>query len=109
VNATDATTLANNMGTSTTNTGIATAAQFDAYYLNGNWEKGDHDGNGFINQADADWFPVKGAFEPLRFYRRVFFNILTILFACIFAFLFAAKIDGYNPLSTQMVVCCYLV
>jgi hypothetical protein len=55
VNSTDATTLANNMGTSTTNTGMTTAAQFDAYYLNGNWEKGDRDGNGFINQADADW------------------------------------------------------
>ena len=55
VNATDATTLANNMGTSTTNTGMATDAQFDAFYMNGNWEKGDHDGNGFINQSDADW------------------------------------------------------
>ena len=55
VNATDATTLANNMGTSTTNTGMATDAQFDAFYMNGNWEKGDHDGNGFVNQSDADW------------------------------------------------------
>src|SRR5207344_2275669 len=55
VNATDATALANNMGTSWTNTGMATAAQFDAFYLAGNWEKGDHDGNGFVNQADADW------------------------------------------------------
>jgi hypothetical protein len=55
VNATDATTLANNMGTSTTNTGMTTALQFENYYQNGNWEKGDRDGNGFINQADADW------------------------------------------------------
>jgi hypothetical protein len=55
VNATDATTLATNMGMSLTNTGITTAAQFDAFYLNGNWEKGDRDGNGFVNQADADW------------------------------------------------------
>ena len=55
VSAADANALANNMGTSTTNTGTATAAQFDAFYLNGNWEKGDRDGNGFINQADADW------------------------------------------------------
>jgi hypothetical protein len=55
VDATDATTLANNMGLSLTNTGMTTAAQFDAFYLNGNWEKGDHDGNGFVNQADADW------------------------------------------------------
>ncbi len=55
INSADATTLANNMGTATTNTGMATDAQFDAFYLNGNWEKGDHDGNGFINQSDADW------------------------------------------------------
>jgi hypothetical protein len=55
VTAADANTLANNMGMSLTNTGMATAAQFDAFYLNGNWEKGDHDGNGFVNQADADW------------------------------------------------------
>jgi hypothetical protein len=51
----DANTLATNMGMSLTNTGTATAAQFDAFYMNGNWEKGDHDGNGFVNQADADW------------------------------------------------------
>jgi hypothetical protein len=55
VNATDATTLANNMGMSLTNTGMTSAAQFDAFYLNGNWEKGDRDGNGFVNQQDADW------------------------------------------------------
>jgi hypothetical protein len=55
VNAADATALANNMGTSLTNTGMATAAQFESFYMNGNWEKGDHDGNGFVNQADADW------------------------------------------------------
>src|SRR5262249_19135697 len=55
VDQTDATALANNMGTSLTNTGITSAAQFDAFYMNGNWEKGDHDGNGFVNQADADW------------------------------------------------------
>ena len=55
VDATDATTLANNMGMSLTNTGMTTAAQFDAFYMGGNWEKGDHDGNGFVNQADADW------------------------------------------------------
>jgi hypothetical protein len=55
MNASDATTLANNMGTTRTNTGMATAAQFDAFYLAANWENGDHDGNGFVNQADADW------------------------------------------------------
>ncbi len=55
VDATDANTLANNMGISMTNTGMASAAQFDLFYLNHNWEYGDHDGNGFVNQADADW------------------------------------------------------
>lgn len=55
VNATDATTLANNMGMAITNTGMTSAAQFEAFYINGNWEKGDHDANGFVNQADADW------------------------------------------------------
>jgi hypothetical protein len=55
----DATTLANNMGMSLTNTGMSTAAQFDAFYMNGNWEKGDHDGNGFVNQADADWLAAR--------------------------------------------------
>jgi hypothetical protein len=55
INAADATTLANNMGTSWTNTGMTSAAQLDAFYLSGNWEKGDHNGNGFVNQADADW------------------------------------------------------
>src|SRR4029078_4669196 len=59
VKTTDANTLANNMGVSLTNTGMATAAQFDAFYLNGNWEKGDHDGNGFVNQADADWLVTR--------------------------------------------------
>jgi GH18 family chitinase len=59
VDATDATTLANNMGTALTNTGITTAAQLDAFYLGGNWEKGDHEGNGFVNQADADWLAAR--------------------------------------------------
>ena len=63
VDSTDATTLLNNMGTSLTNTGIATAAQFDAFYLNGNWEKGDRDGNGFVNQQDANW--LAGRFTAL--------------------------------------------
>jgi hypothetical protein len=55
VDATDSTALLTNFGSAITNTGIAAGAQFDAFYLNGNWEKGDHDGNGFVNQADADW------------------------------------------------------
>jgi hypothetical protein len=63
VNATDATTLANNMGMVLTNTGKTTAAEFDAFYLNGNWEKGDRDGNGFVNQKDADW--LAGRFTAL--------------------------------------------
>ncbi|HEX8524032.1 MAG TPA: glycosyl hydrolase family 18 protein [Tepidisphaeraceae bacterium] len=55
VDATDATALANNMGMALTNTGVGVDAQFDAFYLNGNWEKGDRDGNGWVNQADANW------------------------------------------------------
>ena len=55
VNAADANTLANNMGMTTTNTGTGAGAAFDAFYLGGNWEKGDRDGNGFVNQSDADW------------------------------------------------------
>ncbi|MCC7475462.1 MAG: hypothetical protein IT425_08710 [Pirellulales bacterium] len=55
INATDATIMANNQGMARTNTGMATAAEFDAYYLAANWENGDRDGNGFVNQADADW------------------------------------------------------
>ena len=55
VDTTDATTLANNMGTSRTNTGMTAAAQFEAFYVAKNWENGDHDGNGFVNQVDADW------------------------------------------------------
>ncbi|HVT29091.1 MAG TPA: glycosyl hydrolase family 18 protein [Lacipirellulaceae bacterium] len=63
VSATDAFKLSDNMGASLANTGMATAAQFDAFYLDGNWEKGDHDGNGFVNQADADW--LAGRFASL--------------------------------------------
>ncbi|HEX3599568.1 MAG TPA: glycosyl hydrolase family 18 protein [Lacipirellulaceae bacterium] len=59
VDATDATTLANNMGITTTNTGMATDAAFDAFYMAGDWEKGDHDGNGFVNQTDANWLAAR--------------------------------------------------
>jgi GH18 family chitinase len=56
VNASDATLLANNMGIATlTATGTTTAAQFEAFYQGDNWEKGDRDGDGFVNQLDADW------------------------------------------------------
>jgi hypothetical protein len=55
VNAADANALADNMGTATTATGMTTQAQFENFYQNGNWERGDRDANGFINQADADW------------------------------------------------------
>jgi hypothetical protein len=55
VNATDANALADQMGTVPGWTGMDTAARFDTFYVRGNWEKGDHDGNGFVNQADADW------------------------------------------------------
>jgi len=59
VSATDATALLTNLGTQLTNTGMTTAAQFDAFYLGGNWEKGDHDANGWVNQADADWLAAR--------------------------------------------------
>jgi hypothetical protein len=36
-------------------TGTNTPARFDDFYLSGNWEQGDRDGNGFVNQQDADW------------------------------------------------------
>lgn len=55
VNATDANTLANNMGTVPGWTGTNTAARFDDFYLSGNWQQGDRDGNGFVNQLDANW------------------------------------------------------
>jgi hypothetical protein len=55
VNATDANTLANNMGAVPGWTGTNTAARFDDFYLSGNWEQGDRDGDGFVNQQDADW------------------------------------------------------
>ncbi|MEX0611537.1 MAG: glycosyl hydrolase family 18 protein [Pirellulales bacterium] len=63
VNATDANTLANNMGTVPGWTGTNTAARFDDFYLSGNWEQGDRDGNGFVNQQDADW--LAGRFGAL--------------------------------------------
>jgi hypothetical protein len=63
VNATDATRLADKMGMTLPATGTTTAAQFDAFYLGGNWEQGDRDGNGFVNQLDADW--LAGRFTAL--------------------------------------------
>ena len=61
VNSTDANTLANNMGTVPGSTGTATAAQFEDFYISGNWEHGDRDGNGFVNQLDADWLATRYA------------------------------------------------
>lgn len=55
VNAADAHALADNMGTLTDLTGTTTQAQFEDFYQKGNWEKGDRDGNRYVNQADADW------------------------------------------------------
>ena len=55
VNTADAGALADNMGTVPGWKGTATAAQFENFYMSGNWEKGDRDGNGFVNQQDADW------------------------------------------------------
>ncbi|MGD9632286.1 MAG: glycoside hydrolase family 18 protein [Pirellulales bacterium] len=63
VNAADANALANNMGGVPGWTGTNTAARFETFYMNGNWEQGDHDGNGFVNQGDADW--LAGRFAGL--------------------------------------------
>ena len=61
VNATDANTLANNMGTVPGWTGTNTAARFEDFYISGNWEQGDYNGNGFVNQQDADWLATRFA------------------------------------------------
>ncbi|MEX2170486.1 MAG: glycosyl hydrolase family 18 protein [Pirellulales bacterium] len=61
VNSADANTLANNMGTVPGSTGTATAAEFEDFYISGNWEKGDRDGNGFVHQLDADWLATRYA------------------------------------------------
>jgi len=55
VDAADAHRLADNMGLVLTNTGTNTAAKMDDFYLRGNWEQGDRNGDGFVNQSDADW------------------------------------------------------
>ncbi|WP_442484252.1 glycosyl hydrolase family 18 protein [Aeoliella sp. SH292] len=55
VDADDATGLSDRMGTVPGWTGTNTAARFENFYIRGNWEKGDHDGNGFVRQDDADW------------------------------------------------------
>lgn len=61
VNADDANKLADNMGTVPGWTGTNTPARFETFYMNGNWEKGDRDGNGFVNQSDADWLATRYA------------------------------------------------
>jgi len=63
VSAADATALADNMGTVPGWTGTDTQARFEDYYISGNWEQGDRDGNGFVNQHDADW--LAGRFAAL--------------------------------------------
>jgi hypothetical protein len=55
VNAADAMALADNMGSVPGWTGTNTPARFEDFYMSGNWEQGDRDGNGFVNQQDADW------------------------------------------------------
>ena len=61
VNAADANALADNMGSFLGATGTAAGAQIEAFYWNGNWEKGDRDGNGFVNQDDANWLATRYA------------------------------------------------
>jgi hypothetical protein len=63
VSTADAIALADNMGSVPGWTGTNTPAQLDDFYLSGNWEKGDRDGNGFVNQQDADW--LAGRFAAL--------------------------------------------
>jgi Glycosyl hydrolases family 18 len=59
VNAADALALADHMGAELASTGTSTPAQFEQFYMSGNWEQGDRDGNGFVNQADADWLAAQ--------------------------------------------------
>ena len=54
VNATDATT-GEQHGHFADEHGHGDRGADGTFYLAGNWEKGDRDGNGFVNQADADW------------------------------------------------------
>lgn len=63
VNSADAEALSDHMGTVPGWTGTNTPARFDKFYRRGNWEQGDHNGNGFVNQADADW--LAGRFAAL--------------------------------------------
>ncbi|MCO6046776.1 glycosyl hydrolase family 18 protein [Aeoliella sp. ICT_H6.2] len=51
----DANILADHMGSVPGWTGTNTLARFENFYMRGNWEQGDHDGNGFVRQDDADW------------------------------------------------------
>jgi hypothetical protein len=59
VDAADANALADNMGSVPGWTGTNTPARMETFYMRGNWEKGDRDGNGFVNQADADWLAAR--------------------------------------------------
>lgn len=61
VDAADANALADNMGSVPGWTGTNTAARIEEFYMRGNWERGDRDGNGFVNQADADWLAMRFA------------------------------------------------
>jgi hypothetical protein len=61
IDAADAHKLADEIGTVPGWTGTNTPARFDDFYLSGNWEKGDRDGNGFVNQQDADWLAARFA------------------------------------------------
>ena len=63
VNAADAHALADHMGSVPGWTGTNTPARFEDFYMSGNWEQGDRDGNGFVNQQDADW--LAGRFAAL--------------------------------------------
>jgi hypothetical protein len=64
VSAADANKLADEIGVATLRTGTHTPDRFENFYINGNWEKGDRDGNGYVNQQDADW--LAGRFAALN-------------------------------------------
>ncbi|MCA9230766.1 MAG: glycoside hydrolase family 18 protein [Planctomycetales bacterium] len=74
VDAADADALADNMGSSPGSANLNTAAGFDQFYLQSNWEQGDHDGSGFVNQADADWLADRFATLGVNLSDRLAYN-----------------------------------
>jgi hypothetical protein len=63
LNTADADILATNMGALLVETGTSTPAQFDDFYIRSNWENGDRDGSGVVDQQDSNW--LAGRFAAL--------------------------------------------